>query len=62
MEHEPTEREETEALEWMLKEKEGKDIKILDPKEEREKRGRAKKKTKKLIADLDQKELFKENT
>ena len=57
----PTEQEEEEALKWLLGEKEGKDIKILDPKEERKERQAARKKTKKLLDNFGQKKLFKEN-
>lgn len=58
MECEPNEKEEAEALEWLLKEREGKDIKILDPKTEREEREKAKKLFRKKISEFGQKELF----
>lgn len=52
---------EEEALNWLLKEKEGKNIKILDPKTEREERKKAKKLFKKKIGEFGQQELFPEN-
>ena len=55
MEQRPQETPE-EALDWLLKAKEGKNIKILDPKTEREER----KKAKKLLDNFGQKELFPE--
>ncbi|OGF62606.1 hypothetical protein A2926_01015 [Candidatus Giovannonibacteria bacterium RIFCSPLOWO2_01_FULL_44_40] len=61
MEREPTEQEEKEALEWLLKEKEGKGIKILDPKTERKGREKAKKEFKKRLGEFGQKELFKKD-
>lgn len=60
MEREPNEHEKQEALDWLLKEKEGQGIKISKPKEERRERGKNRKKIKKLIANFGQKELFPE--
>lgn len=57
----PTDEEEIEALEQFLKEKEGEDIRVIDPKKERGERRAARKKTKRLLANFGQKELFKEN-
>ena len=56
-----SEGDQQEALDWLLKEKEGKGIKILDPKTERKEREKAKKLFKKKIGEFGQKELFKEN-
>jgi len=56
-----SEGDQQEALNWLLKEKEGKDIKILDPKTERKGREAAKKLFNKKISEFGQKELFKEN-
>lgn len=61
MEQEPKETLE-EALDWLLKEKEGKNIKVLNPKEELKERRQARKIVKKKLGELGQKELFKENT
>lgn len=58
MERGPTEQEKAEALNWLLKEKEGKDIKILNPKEERKERRGARKLFKKKVGNLGQKDLF----
>ncbi|KKT59196.1 hypothetical protein A3G55_01230 [Candidatus Giovannonibacteria bacterium RIFCSPLOWO2_12_FULL_44_25] len=67
MEQEPKEHDEERALDWLLKENEskeneGKDIKIINPKEERAERKAARKKTKRLLDNFGQKELFKEKT
>lgn len=51
---------EEEVLDWLLKEKEGKGIKIADAKTERKEREKAKKLFKKKIGDFGQKELFPE--
>ena len=56
-----SEGDQQEALNWLLKEKEGKDIKILDPKTERKGREAAKKLFNKKISEFGQKELLKEN-
>lgn len=60
MEQKPKETPE-EASNWRLKEKEGKDIKILNPREERKERREARKLFKKKLGELGQKELFKES-
>ena len=49
-----------EALDWLLEEKEGKGIKILNPKEEQKERRVSRKLFKKKIGELGQKELFPE--
>ena len=49
-----------EALDWLLKAKEGEDIKILNPKEEQKERRVSRKLFKKKIGELGQKELFPE--
>ena len=61
MKEKPKEKETPEeALDWLLKEKEGKGIKILNPKTEREEREKAKKLFKKKIGEFGQQELFKD--